>query len=77
MTKENKLREILEAYHNHMSIVDSKARIDKQKIVERDDISTKQLYSMLLEVSMEEIEQEDSAQNKAIAEIIEIMKEEN
>lgn len=75
MTKENKLRIVLESYHNHMSIVDSKARIDKQKIIERDDISTKQLYSMLMEVCMEEVEQEDFAQNKAIAEIIKIMRE--
>ena len=76
MTKETKLREVLEAYHDHMSMIDSKAMIDKQKIVERDDISRKQLYPMLLEVSMREIEEEDAEQNRAIARIISIMREE-
>ena len=76
MTKETKLREVLETYHNRMSMIDNKAMIDKQKIVERNDLSTKQFYSMLLEVRMEEIEAEDAEQNRAIAQIIEIMKEE-
>lgn len=76
MTKETKLREVLEAYHNRMSMIDSKAAIDKQNILERDDISTKQLYPMLLEVRMGEIEAEDAEQNRAIAQIIEIMREE-
>lgn len=76
MTLETKLRLVLETYHGRMSMADSKALIDKQKIMERNDLSTKQLYSMLMEIRMEEIEREDSAQNIAIHDIIEIMKEE-
>lgn len=73
MTQETKLRLVLENYHDRMAMVDSKATIDKQKIIERNDLDTNQLYHMLMEVNMQAVEQEDEAQNRAIAEIIKIM----
>lgn len=73
MTQETKLRLVLENYHDRMSMVDSKATIDSQKIIERNDLNTNQLYHMFMEVSMQAVEQEDEAQNRAIAEIIKIM----
>lgn len=77
MTLETKLREVLEKYHSQMSMVDSKARIDTEKVVERDDLNTRQLYQALSEIAMDQVEQENIRQNEAISRIITIFKEEN
>lgn len=75
MTIETKLRVVLEEYHNTMDMVESKLRLDKEKVVERNDLSTKEMYSLLAEIRMEEIERETAEQNKAISQIISIFKE--
>lgn len=75
MTTETKLRVVLEDYHNIMDMVESKFRLDKEKVVERNDLSTKEMYSLLAEIRMEEIERETAEQNKAISQIISIFKE--
>lgn len=77
MTLETKLRQVLETYHDQMSILDSKALIDKEKVVERDDLNTRQLYQALSEIAMDQVEQENLRQNEAISRIITIFKEEN
>lgn len=77
MTLETKLRLVLETYHNQISVLDSKAEIDRMKVIERNDLSTSQFYQALSEIAMDQVEQENLRQNEAISRIITIFKEEN
>ena len=75
MTVEMKLRDILDVYSDHVAMLDSKARLDREAIMERsNEYSRTELTQLILTVNMDYAQALNARQNRAIQSILNAVK---